>query len=133
MTVMLVGFVNSGIMTLEQTIGVCFGSNIGTTFTAWILCLDGIKESGEGYLISGLSEKESFEELFDIDLESDAATVGGWVTEKLEQIPDEKDEFVFHNIKVVVTKVSNTRVLEVYAEKLPDESEEEEEKEDIEE
>ncbi|MCR5457292.1 MAG: hemolysin family protein [Clostridiales bacterium] len=94
-----------------------------------------IKESGDGYLISGLSEKESFEELFDIDLESDAATVGGWVTEKLEQIPDEKDEFVFNNIKVVVTKVSNTRVLEIYAEKLPDETEaeSEEEKEDSEE
>ena len=52
MTVMLVGFVNSGIMTLEQTIGVCFGSNIGTTFTAWILCLDGIKDNGSGGIIS---------------------------------------------------------------------------------
>lgn len=52
MTVMLVGFVNSGIMTLEQTIGVCFGSNIGTTFTAWILCLDGIKDSGGGGVLS---------------------------------------------------------------------------------
>ena len=38
-TVMLVGFVNSGLMSLEQTVGVCFGSNIGTTFTTWILCL----------------------------------------------------------------------------------------------
>ena len=52
MTVMLVGFVNSGIMTLEQTIGVCFGSNIGTTFTAWILCLGDIKDTGGGGLIS---------------------------------------------------------------------------------
>lgn len=43
MTVMLVGFVNSGLMALEQTIAVCFGSNIGTTFTAWILCLNDIK------------------------------------------------------------------------------------------
>lgn len=42
MTVMLVGFVNSGIMSLEQTIGVCFGSNIGTTLTAWILSLAGV-------------------------------------------------------------------------------------------
>lgn len=42
MTVMLVGFVNSGIMTLEQTIGVCFGSDIGTTLTAWILSLAGV-------------------------------------------------------------------------------------------
>lgn len=48
MTVMLVGFVNSGIMTLEQTIGVCFGSNIGTTFTAWLLCLGDIKDGGVG-------------------------------------------------------------------------------------
>jgi putative hemolysin len=86
-----------------------------------------VKESGDGYLVSGLSEKETFEELFDIDLESDAATVGGWVTEKLEQIPDVKDEFVYDHIKVVVTKVSNTRVLEIYAEKLPEESEESDE------
>ena len=52
MTVMLVGFVNSGLMTLEQTIGVCFGSNIGTTFTAWILCLGDIKTSGSGGVLS---------------------------------------------------------------------------------
>ncbi|MDE5860699.1 MAG: Na/Pi cotransporter family protein [Ruminococcus sp.] len=52
MTVMLVGFVNSGLMTLEQTIGVCFGSNIGTTFTAWILCLGDIKTSGGGGVLS---------------------------------------------------------------------------------
>ncbi len=52
MTVMLVGFVNSGIMSLEQTIGVCFGSNIGTTFTAWILCLDGIQDNGDGGWLS---------------------------------------------------------------------------------
>jgi len=43
MTVMLVGLVNSGIMTLKQTIGVIMGSNIGTTLTAWILSLAGIE------------------------------------------------------------------------------------------
>lgn len=42
MTVMLVGFVNSGLMSLEQTVGVCFGSDIGTTLTAWILSLAGV-------------------------------------------------------------------------------------------
>ncbi len=41
-TVMLVGLVNSGIMHLEQTLSVIMGSNIGTTFTAWILSLSGI-------------------------------------------------------------------------------------------
>lgn len=47
MTVMLVGFVNSGIMALMDTIAVCFGADIGTTFTAWILCLGDI-DGGEG-------------------------------------------------------------------------------------
>ncbi|MEE1113860.1 MAG: Na/Pi cotransporter family protein [Eubacterium sp.] len=43
-TVMLVGFVNSGIMQLSQTIGAIMGSNIGTTLTAWILSMAGISE-----------------------------------------------------------------------------------------
>ncbi|MEE1047699.1 MAG: Na/Pi cotransporter family protein [Clostridia bacterium] len=41
-TVMVVGFVNSGIMTLNQSISVIMGANIGTTVTAWILSLGGI-------------------------------------------------------------------------------------------
>lgn len=41
-TVMVVGFVNSGIMTLKQSISVIMGANIGTTATAWILSLGGI-------------------------------------------------------------------------------------------
>ena len=43
MTVMLVGLVNSGIMQLEQTVGVIMGSNVGTTLTAWLLSTAGIK------------------------------------------------------------------------------------------
>ncbi len=43
MTVMLVGLVNSGIMELHQTVGVIMGSNIGTTVTAWITSLAGIR------------------------------------------------------------------------------------------
>ena len=41
-TVMVVGFVNSGLMTLRQSINVIMGANIGTTVTAWILSLAGI-------------------------------------------------------------------------------------------
>ena len=44
-TVMVVGFVNSGIMKLSQAVGIIMGANIGTTITAWILSLVGI-ESG---------------------------------------------------------------------------------------
>lgn len=44
-TVMVVGFVNSGIMTLSQAINVIMGANVGTTVTAWILSLGGIDGS----------------------------------------------------------------------------------------
>ena len=42
-TVMVVGFVNSGIMTLRQSIGIILGANIGTSATSWILSLSGIE------------------------------------------------------------------------------------------
>ena len=48
-TVMLVGFVNSGLMTLEQTLSIILGSNIGTTITAWILSLSGLE--GDAFII----------------------------------------------------------------------------------
>ncbi|MGN0403002.1 MAG: Na/Pi cotransporter family protein [Acetatifactor sp.] len=44
-TVMVVGFVNSGIMKLEQAVGVIMGANIGTTITSWILGTQGIESS----------------------------------------------------------------------------------------
>lgn len=44
-TVMVVGFVNSGIMKLEQAVGIIMGANIGTTATSWILSLAGIDSS----------------------------------------------------------------------------------------
>lgn len=51
-TVMVVGFVNSGIMKLKQAIGITMGANIGTTVTAWILSLTGIQ--GDSIWISML-------------------------------------------------------------------------------
>ncbi len=48
-TVMLVGFVNSGIMKLGQTISIIMGANVGTTVTAWLLSTTGI--SGDSFFI----------------------------------------------------------------------------------
>ena len=45
-TVMVVGFVNSGLMTLRQAINVIMGANVGTTVTAWLLSLSGIDPYG---------------------------------------------------------------------------------------
>lgn len=51
-TVMLVGFVNSGIMKLSQAVGIIMGANIGTTATSWILSLTGIES--DNFFISML-------------------------------------------------------------------------------
>ncbi len=56
-TVMLVGFVNSGIMKLGQTISIIMGANIGTTVTSWLLSLTGIEGST---IILKLLKPESF-------------------------------------------------------------------------
>ena len=48
-TVMVVGFVNSGLMTLRQAINVIMGANVGTTVTAWLLSLAGI-DSGSAWV-----------------------------------------------------------------------------------
>ncbi len=48
-TVMAVGFVNSGIMSLHQAVGVIMGSNVGTTVTAWILSLSGLE--GDSFIV----------------------------------------------------------------------------------
>lgn len=51
-TVMMVGFVNSGVMTLTNVIPIIMGANVGTTITAWILSLSGL--SGDSFLITML-------------------------------------------------------------------------------
>ena len=56
-TVMVVGFVNSGIMKLSQAVGVIMGANVGTTVTAWLLSLVGLEGDS---LIVQLFKPESF-------------------------------------------------------------------------
>ena len=56
-TVMVVGFVNSGIMKLTQAVGIIMGANIGTTITSWILSLSSIE--GDSFLIK-LMKPSSF-------------------------------------------------------------------------
>ncbi|MBO5137450.1 MAG: Na/Pi cotransporter family protein [Spirochaetaceae bacterium] len=50
-TVMVVSFVNAGLLTLKQSIGVIFGANIGTTITAWIVSIFGFKFSISAFAI----------------------------------------------------------------------------------
>ena len=57
-TVMLVGFVNSGIMSLSQTIAIIMGANVGTTVTSWLLSTTGI--SGDAAFVLKLLKPDSF-------------------------------------------------------------------------
>lgn len=62
-TVMVVGFVNSGIMKLTRAIGVIMGANVGTTITSWILSLTGIE--GSSFVVQML-KPTSFSQIFAI-------------------------------------------------------------------
>ena len=62
-TVMVVGFVNSGIMKLRQAIGIIMGANVGTTITAWILSLSGIEGDS---LVMQLLKPANFSAVFAI-------------------------------------------------------------------
>ena len=59
-TVMVVGFVNSGLMTLRQSIGVIMGANVGTTITAWILSLQNVGMLGSNTWYLDLLKPTSF-------------------------------------------------------------------------
>ena len=55
---MVVGFVNSGLMRLEQAVGIIMGANIGTTITSWLLSLSGLEsDTAAGSLCKTFSEK----------------------------------------------------------------------------
>lgn len=60
-TVMVVGFVNSGIMKLSQAIGVIMGANVGTTITSWLLSLTGLE--GDSFLLE-MIKPTSFSPVF---------------------------------------------------------------------
>ena len=60
-TVMVVGFVNSGIMKLRQAIGIIMGANVGTTITSWILSLSGIEGDS---IVMQLLKPSSFSAVF---------------------------------------------------------------------
>jgi len=63
-TVMVVGFVNAGLMTLRQAIGVIMGANIGTTITAWIIAIDlsawALPAIGLGFILSMVTKNKTY-------------------------------------------------------------------------
>ena len=79
------------------------------------------------YIVDGNAEIDDFFDLFSIEedeeTECDANTVGGWVLEKLEDIPNVGDEFTAENLLVKVLETDQTRVVQIQVEVLPEDSE----------
>lgn len=72
-----------------------------------------------GYLIDCSANLEKMFKLFQIDVESDASTVSGWVIDELGKIPREGDSFQFENLFVTVTCMDVRRVQQIRVEMMP--------------
>ena len=70
-----------------------------------------IKKIGSGtYSVDGYMDMTDFCEYFDIDAETDAVSVGGWVMEQIGQIPESGESFDYENLSITVDKIENHRV-----------------------
>ena len=85
-TVMVVGFVNSGIMQLHQAIGIIMGSNVGTTVTSWLLSLAGLE--GDSLLIQLLKPSTFSPLLAFIGIILDHAHTYKTVVKEIQNIPE---------------------------------------------
>ncbi len=82
----------------------------------------------KNFIIDCNMNLDDFCEEFDIKVESDSVSVGGWVAEQIGNIPDVNDNFTFENLMVTVTEIDSHRAATIKVEKI-DLSDETEEKE----
>jgi len=89
-----------------------------------------IRPDGEqAFLIDGAISFDDFCEHFDMEIESDSVSLGGWIMEQLERIPDDGDSFSYRNLNVTVVKTEDHRVETVRVEvSEPDEPEDDTDK-----
>ena len=78
-----------------------------------------IKVNESEYLIDGATNLDKVFELFDLDIDHDANTMGGFVIDKMGKIPSKEDTLIFENLQITITKTDNRRVLEVLVKHIP--------------
>ncbi len=83
------------------------------------------KVSENRYRVSADESTSDLFELFGMEAETESATIGGWVMDELERIPEVGDSFSFEDLVITVTAAEDHRVLEVEVEKIEAPSEEE--------
>ncbi len=87
---------------------------------------DFVKTADDEYNVLCSSDPEKLFKLIDIEDETEAATVGGWVLEKMGYFPKEGESFIFENINVTVKDADDQRVNEITVKILPKAESEEE-------
>lgn len=86
-----------------------------------------IRETGENtYAIDGAISMTDFCEYFDLKIEAESVSLGGWIMELLERIPEDGDSFVYENLTVTVLKTEDHRVESVQIQIAPETPEEDE-------
>lgn len=89
------------------------------------------KNVGDGkYRVDGYADFNEFCEFFEIKTESEAVSLNGWIMEQLGGLPNQNDSFVYDNYKITVTETEMHRISQIEIEKLPEETQEEENKEE---
>lgn len=84
-----------------------------------------VKIDESTYRIAASANLDKVLSLFGIEEEFISNTVSGFVMEQMGKLPDEGDTFVYHNLKITVTKVRFRRILETFVELIPETDEEE--------
>lgn len=85
------------------------------------------KEIAENtFIVNSIATVENFSREFEVSIESENVSIGGWVSEMIGKVPEEGDSFEYENLKIFVKATENHRVSEIKVTVLPKQEEEEE-------
>ena len=79
--------------------------------------------SEDNYIVNSIATVENFSKEFDVSIESENVSIGGWVSEMIGKIPEEGDNFEYENLFIKVKSAENHRISEIEVKVTPKEEE----------